>query len=207
MESKTVYFDEAGAVNTGETLLIAKKRAEELGIKTVLVASTRGDTAVKAAEVLQGLRVIAVSHSTGFKEPNVQFFSEENRKKFESKGGIVLTGTHLFAGLSRALRNKHNMYVMGEVYADILRIFGQGIKVACEIVPMAVDAGLIRTDEDVIVVAGRGRGADTAAVISPVDSQHFFDLRVQEILCKPYFKRGRHASHAAFLQQPPQRHP
>ena len=187
MELKTVYFDKPGTANTEETLRLARQRADELGIKTVLVASTIGDAAVKAVEVLKGLRIIIVTHSHAWREPNVQEFTEENQKIVESKGGIVITATHTFAGLSRAMRNKYNMNVLGEVIADVLRIFGQGMKVVCEIAPMAVDAGLIRTDEDVIVVAGTGHGADTAVVLTPVNSQNFFDLRVKEILCKPHF--------------------
>ena len=71
--------------------------------------------------------------------------------------------------------------------ADVLRIFSQGMKVACEITLIAADAGAVRTDEDVISIAGTGRGADTAIVLTPVYSHHFFDLRVKEILCKPHF--------------------
>jgi hypothetical protein len=52
---------------------------------------------------------------------------------------------------------------------------------------MAADAGLVRTDEDIIAIAGTSHGADTAVVLKPVTSQNFFDLRVKEILCKPHF--------------------
>ncbi len=187
MESKIVYFEKPGTENTDETLRIARRRAEELGIKKIVVASTRGETAVKAVEVFKGLRVISVSHSTGFGEPNVQRFPEESRKIVESKGGIVLTATHPLAGVSRALRNKTNTVAIGDMVAEVLRILGQGIKVACEITVMAADAGLVRTDEDIIVIAGTSRGADTAVVLTPVTSQNFFDLRVKEILCKPRF--------------------
>ncbi len=187
MEERIVYFSDSGRENTEEVLGIVKRRAEELNIKSILVASTSGDTAVRAMEVLKGVKVIAVSHSTGMGEPNVQQFTEENRQKFESKGGIVLTTMHAFAGLSRAMRNKFNMYLFPEVVASTLRIFGQGMKVACEITLMAADAGLVRTDEDVIVIAGSGRGADTALVLTPVNSNDFFDLKIKEILCKPHF--------------------
>jgi len=187
MESKTVYFENPGRENTEEVLRIAKRRAEELGIKTIVVASTRGDTAVKAMDVFQGLRVIIVSHVTGYLEPDAQEFTEENRKIVESRGGTIVIAAHAFAGLSRAMRHKYNMYVLGEVIADTLRIFGQGTKVACEITLMAVDSGLVRTDEDVIAIGGTARGADTALVIRPANTHKFFDLKVKEILCKPHF--------------------
>ena len=187
MELKTVYFENPGEGNTDKVLRVAKQRAEELGIKTILVASTRGNVAVKAVEALKGLRVILVSHSTGFREPDSQEFTEENRKIVESKGGVVLTATHALAGVSRALRNKLNTVAIGDIIAETLRLFSQGTKVGCEISVMAADSGLVRTDEDVITIAGTARGADTALVLTPVTSQNFFDLRVKEILCKPHF--------------------
>ena len=187
MEAKIVYFEKPGKDNTEEALRIAKQRADELGIETVLVASTEGDTAVKAVEILKGLRVIAVSHATGFREPNIQRFTEENRKMFESKGGTVLTTTHAFAGLSRAMRNKFDTYVIGDIIASTLRVLGEGMKVVCEIAMMAADGGLVRTDEDVVVIGGTNRGADIAVVLTPVTSQNFFSLKVKEILCKPRF--------------------
>lgn len=187
VERKIVYFSRPGPENTDDVLRMAKARAEELGINTIVVASTTGDTAVKATEIFQGARIVVVSHVAGFKEPNTQEFSEENKREVESSGAVVLTTAHAFSGLSRAMRKKFNMYLFEEVVARTLYVFGQGLKVACEVTIMAADAGLVRTDEDVIAIAGAGRGADTALVLRPVNSQDFFDLRVKEILCKPHF--------------------
>jgi len=187
MELKTVYFDSLGRGNTDEVLRIAKQRAGELGIKTVVVATTGGDVAAQAVDVFEGIKVVAVSHYTGFKGPNLQEMTEENRKKVESKGGIILTTAHAFTGIDGAMRKKFSMYLLGDVIANTLRIFGQGMKVICEIAIMAADAGLVTVGEDVVVVAGTGRGADTAVVLSPVNSMDFFDLKVKEILCKPHF--------------------
>jgi hypothetical protein len=52
---------------------------------------------------------------------------------------------------------------------------------------MAADAGLVRTDEDIIAVAGTAVGADYAIVLKPVASDNFFDLKIREILCKPHY--------------------
>jgi len=187
MESKTVYFEKPGKENTEAVLGIARRRAEELAIKTILVASTTGNTAVKAMEALQGLRVIVVSHVTGFSAPDIQRFTDESRKIVESKGGTILTTTHAFMGISRAMRDKFNTYVIGDIVANTLRIFGEGMKVACEIALMAADSGLVRTDEDIIAIAGTSRGADTAIALRPVNAHRFFDLKVREIVCKPHF--------------------
>lgn len=188
MELKAVYFEDPESDYADEVLRIVRQRAEELGIKTILVASTKGDTAVKAVEALKGFRVIAVSHCTGFDEPDVQPFTEENRRMVESKGGVVLTTTHAFGGVSRAMRNKFNTHVIGDIIANVLRLFGDGMKVACELALMAADSGLVRTDEDVVSIAGKNKGANTAIVLRPVNTHNFFDLKVKEILCKPHFE-------------------
>jgi len=190
MESKIVYFEKPGGeANTGKTLSLAKKRAEELGIKTIVVASTVGKTAVKAVGVFKGCKVIVVTHVTGMREPNMQEFTEENRKIVEGKGGIILTTTHAMGGIHRSLGPSGGppppSLAMGDVIAMTLRMFGQGMKVACEIAAMAADAGLVRTDEEVISIGGTGRGADTALVLQPDYVHHFFNLRVKEIICKP----------------------
>ncbi|MFC2036325.1 pyruvate kinase alpha/beta domain-containing protein [Chloroflexota bacterium] len=187
MEGKIIYFDKPGTENTEEVLHIAKARAEELGIKSIVVATTIGSTAVKAAELFEGMKVVVVTHVTGMMEANVQEFTEENRQKVENNGGLILTTTHAFSGLSGAMRKKFKMYLIGDIVASTLRLLGQGMKVVCEIAVMAADAGLVRTDEDIIAIAGTGRGADTAVVLTPVNSNDFFDLKVKEILCKPHF--------------------
>jgi hypothetical protein len=83
------------------------------------------------------------------------------------------------------VRKKLGTYELEEIIAYTLRIFGQGMKVACEIALMAADAGLVRTDEPAIAIAGTGQGADTAVVLRPANAQTFFDMRIMEILCKP----------------------
>jgi len=163
MESKTVYFEKPGRENTDAVLDIAKQRAGELDIKTIVVATTDGSTAIKAMEILSGLKVITVTHVTGFRGPNIQECTAETRKLLESKGGVVLTAAHSFGGISRAMRNKFNTYVTGDI----------------------INNTSVRTDEEIISIAGTGRGADTAVVLTPVNTRDFFDLRVKEILCKP----------------------
>ena len=182
---QSVYFEKQGHGNTERTLQIAKARAEELGIGTILVATTRGATGVRAAEEFRGFNVVVVTHSTGFKEPNHQELTEENRRAIEAAGAKILTCQHALGGVGRAVRKKLGTYELEEIIAYTLRIFGEGMKVVCEITLMAADAGLVHTDEPVIAIAGTGRGADTAIVLRPANAQTFFDLRIMEILCKP----------------------
>ena len=186
-EAKTVYFDTTGSTNTEETLKLAKARAEELGIKTILVASTTGNVGVKAAEEFKGHKAIVVVHTTGFTVPDTQELIPENKEKIEKLGACILIGTHSFGGIARAIRRTFKTYTTGEFMAHALRIFGDGAKVAIEITLMAADAGLVRTDEEVIAIGGTATGADTALVIKPANTHDLFNLRVKEIICKPRF--------------------
>jgi len=80
-EAKIVYFKKVGKSNTDEVLCIAKEWADELGIKTVVVASVTGYTAEKAVDVFQDMKVVVVTAHTGwYHQPNVQHFTEESHK-------------------------------------------------------------------------------------------------------------------------------
>lgn len=182
---ETVCFEKPGPENTTRTLAIAKRRADALSIETILVASTRGQTGVRAAELFRGYDLVVVSHSTGFVEPNVQQLTEENRAAIEAAGVTILTCQHAFGGVNRAVRKKLGTYLTDEIIAYTLRTFGEGMKVCVEISLMAADAGLVRVGEPCVAVGGTGRGADTAVVLAPVNAQQFFDLQVMEILAKP----------------------
>jgi hypothetical protein len=185
LEVQSVYFPEPGSVNTEETLKMAKRRAEELGIKSVVVASTSGETGLKALKMFANYRVVVVTHAAGFPTADVQELTQSNRSEILENGGMILTATHAFGGVGRAVRRRFNTYQVDEIMAHTLKVFGQGTKVACEIVLMAADAGLIRTDEEIISIGGTGNGADTALVVKPAHTHDFFQLKVKEILCKP----------------------
>jgi hypothetical protein len=184
-EVSTVYFDSPGAENTGETLRLAKARAEELGIERIVVASTTGDTGVKAAGEFKNYKLVVVSHAAGFKALGAQELTSENKQKIEKLGAAVFTGTHAFGGISHAVRRTFGTHVLGDLMANTLRMFGQGMKVAIEISLTAADAGLVSPDEEVIAIAGTARGADTAIVVKPAYAHDAFSLRVKEIICKP----------------------
>jgi len=185
MESNVVYFETPGKQNTDAVLEIVKKKSQELGIKTVVVASYRGYTADRAIRVLDGLKIVVIA---GFLEPNAKNLSETftlgDEGLIRSKA-TVLVATHLFSGISRAMRKKFDSSSPGSIIAQALRMLGVGIKVGIECTIMAADAGLVSTDEDVIAIAGTRSGADTAFVVRPVNSQDIFELKVKEILCRP----------------------
>jgi len=186
LKTECTYFERTGKDNTDTTLRLAYHRAHELGIETLLLATTTGFTALRATEILSDdVKIIAVTHSTGFSEPDMQELDPEQRQRLEERGVTVLTAQHAFGGVGRAVRKQLGSYQTEEIIAYTLRRFGQGMKVVAEIALMAADAGLVSVRAPVVVVAGTGRGADTAVVLRPANAQAFFDLKFMEIICMP----------------------
>ena len=183
--TQTVYFKESGEANTTRVLELAQARAEALGIQTIIVATTSGKTGAEAVKHFQGYQVVVVTHSTGFRKPNFQELKPEHRAEIEARGGKILTAMHALGGVGRAVRKKFGTYELDEIIANTFRVFGQGMKVIPEISMMAADAGLSRTDEPAVVIAGTGHGADTACVVLPTHTQTFFDMRILEVICWP----------------------
>jgi len=184
-KKEILYYESTGEINTEETLKAAKERADKLGIKNLVLASSRGNTGVKAVEIFKGYNVVVVPLVTGHRGPGKQELIEENRKIIEEKGGIVVIAAHAFSGVNRAIQNKWSTMYPPGIMAQTLRLFGQGMKVVVEIAAMAADAGVIPVDEDVVVVAGSNRGADTAVVLRAANSHRIFDMVVREIIAKP----------------------
>lgn len=178
-----VYWPEKGSVNTEATLEAALKRARELSVRQVVVASNSGAT----AELLTGhdLEVICVTHHVGFSGPGIDEMDPQVRKGLEERGVKILTTTHLLAGVDRSLRNKFGGVYPAEIVASTLRLLGQGVKVCVEISVMALDAGLIAFGKEIVAIGGSGRGADASCVIVPAHSNNFFDAKVKEIICMP----------------------
>lgn len=185
-ESTVVYFEKGGPENTDKTLELAAKRAAELRIRYVVVA-TGGDTGLRAAKAFAGTgaTVIGVTLHAGiwarYGAPDWNKI-EEARKL----GVKFLTATHTLSGnVEGAIREKFGGVPPVELIAETYYTFSQGTKVAVEIALAAADAGLIGMDERIIAVAGSSSGADTALVIRPAYTTNFFDLRIEEIICKP----------------------
>jgi hypothetical protein len=185
-EKKTIiYFTKPGEADADETMKAALERAKELSIRDVVVASTRGATALKAMEIFKGYNVVIVPHVWGSKEAGSQELPKETEEKIRSLGGKIVYAAHAFSGVNRAIQAKFDTMYPAGIIAQTLRLFGQGMKVVVEISAMAADAGTIPIDRDVIAIAGSGKGSDTAVVIKPAYSHNLFEAVVREIIAKP----------------------
>lgn len=180
MERTVTYFETLSPDNTDITFRLARERANELGIRKIVIASTTGATAKKAVEYFKndGIQLVVIPHQWDFHR-EVNIFPEDLAATLRDTGHVVHFGTMLFH-TSDLYESKTPL-----VMANLLRCFCQGFKVCFEIVLMATDAGHVKSGEKIIAIAGTGRGSDTALVMQAASSQHLKKLRVNEILCKP----------------------
>lgn len=179
MEATITYFEAPGEANTAATLAIVKQRAQELGVEHVVIASTTGGTARAAADAFAGtgVKLVIIPHQWRWREERQ--FDCALVPDLEGAGHRVYWSTMLF--------HTEELYGngAGTALANILRTFGQGMKVCLEILLMAANGGQVDIGEKVIVAAGSGRGADTAIVATAATSNRVKEVRVHEILCKP----------------------
>lgn len=178
-------FSKSGRQNTAAALEAIARRASEKDIAKVIIPTYSGKSALQAAQMIPARKIIAVTTHTGLNKPNEQTLTEEARQELTALGIPVLTCTHTFGGVGRSVRKKLGPHQVDEIMAYTLRIFGQGTKVAVEIALMAADAGLVRTDKNVISAGGTHSGLDTALVLRPANAGSFLDLKIREIICKP----------------------
>lgn len=180
MEEKIVYFEKPGKKNTTEVIKLVLGRAKLRNINRIVVASTKGYTAKLILDAVEGkdINLVVVPWQFGFMGEENQF-PQELVNELREKKHLVHFGTMLF----------HTVDLYGtntpQALANILRVFGQGMKVCIEIIMMACDGGCIKMGEKVIVVTGTHSGADTAVVATAAPSTKVTSLRINEIICKP----------------------
>jgi len=178
-----LIFDQPGPTNTAETIAAAVQRAEELGVRTLVVASTTGDTAeaLRRAVGDRDMRVVCVTYHAGFHGGDGAM-PVERREELRAMGIEVVIASHALSGVERSLKNTFGTIGPVELMAYAYRCLGQGMKVAIEVAVMAADAACAPTSEDIIALGGSGKGADCAIVVKAAHQNNFFDLRVREVI-------------------------
>jgi hypothetical protein len=181
------YFDKVGKDNTEAAAKAAVARAKELNIKEFVIASNEGPSAWALIEELggDGTGVTVITHVAGFREPFKMEMDGEERKKLTNAGACVITAAHALSGIERSFAWKSQGTYPALIVADVLRLFGQGMKVAVECAIMAADAGTLSGGK-IVSLGGSGRGADTAIVMTPGHSAKALEqVKIHEIICKP----------------------
>ncbi|NPE10056.1 MAG: hypothetical protein GNW80_17380 [Asgard group archaeon] len=174
--NKTIYFEKYGTQNTDKIIEIVSERIKKGDLKTLVVASTSGETGVRFATAFQKkIDLLVVSDKE---------MKNEHKKKIKELGGKALDKTHLA------------LHVEGmDKVRESYRTLGQGFKVAVEIVLIAADKNEIELFTDVISVGGTGRGADTAIIAKTTTSKEIFSsdkdkkLEIRAVLAMPLEKK------------------
>ncbi len=168
---------------TERMIALVKSELENSGIKKCVVASTSGETAKLLHQSVGDLcEIVVVRKHTGSKELNQQEMKKEDEDYLRSKGMKIVTATHVFGGLNRAIRKAYGTWEIDEIISGVLRIFGVGVKVAIEVTMMSVDAGYVASGEKIIAIGGEKKGASTAVVLDAVNTSDFFKMKVEKII-------------------------
>lgn len=194
------YFDFPGPGNTDYVVEAVKSRVESAGIKNVVVASISGKTALKFAVALKGrAKLICISGAPYRREMTKRQWpclDTKYRGELE-KAGVTVIDNAPYAFRSSLLDGGRWSYVSPELLIrETLSCFGQGMKVAVEVVMMAVAAGSLEPYKDVVGVGGTGEGADTAVIVRATYPTTIFNedvskrLEVREIIAMPRAKKS-----------------
>ena len=192
------YFLNPGEENTDLVVEAVTKYIERSDIRDVVVASTSGATALKFAKALKDeARIICVSESPFRREWGNEYpcIDPKIKDELEKLGVIVLDKVPYVLHGFLYESSKYSFPTPETIFKETLYAFGQGMKVAVEVVLSAVDCGVLEPFKDVIGVGGSGVGADTAIVVRSTYPGTVFSkekekrLEIREIIAMPLQKK------------------
>jgi len=200
VKREVLFFEKAGEHNTDDVIGAVKERVKQGDLTYVVVASNSGKTAIKLAEAIGNakVRIICVTESPQRLDWKARWptLSEENRKRLKELG-VVMVENIPYASYCSVLDNNRWQTPSPDtlVYMTLRAIGGAGLKVAMEVMFMAVWSGALSPGENVISIGGTDSGADTAIVVRSAFQENFFASEaskrpmVREILAMPIEKK------------------
>jgi len=167
VERKVLYL-KPGAKATAGLIEAVSERGREGDVKIVVVASTKGNSAIKLGEALMDVAdVISVTEFT---------YSDDVKKTMKKLKIKPVERAELPIQDRREMR-------------EALMFFGAGVKASLEAASVAAEKGLV--DGNVIAVAGSRGGLDTALLVKPSHPDDFANpdpskrMAVLEVLALP----------------------
>ncbi len=165
---KRVLYLKPGAESTAHLIGAIAERVGEGGLASVVVASTKGETAIKLAEAVKGaVGVVSVTEFT---------YDDETKKSMKKLNVSPVERADL------PIQDRREM-------SEALLLFGTGVKAALEVAAIAAEKGLAKGN--VVAVAGSRGGLDTALVVKPSAPSNFSNpdpekrMSVLEIIAMP----------------------
>jgi len=198
VKRQVYYFDEPGKENTESVIEAVSRRLQAGGIKTVIIASTSGETAVKFARSLgDKVELICVSQAPYRREWGERWpcLKQKFRRQLQRLGVVVIDKAPYIFHNSVLEAAPWSGTFPERLVKETLYCFGQGMKVAVEVVLIGVSCGYVTPYEDVIGVGGSGKGADTAILLRATYPACLFDkdpgkrLEIKEIIAMPISKK------------------
>ena len=192
------YFDEPGEENTKWVIEAVSQRLELGGVRTVIVASTSGETAVKFTRSIKGkAEMVCVSEAPYQREWGEEWpcLKQEFRQELEGLGATIIDKAPYIFHNSVLEAARWPDAFPERLVKETLYSFGQGMKVAVEVSLTGVSCGYVTPYEDVIGVGGSSKGADTAIVLRATYPASLFDkdsakrLEIREIIAVPISKK------------------
>lgn len=186
------YFAKPGKGNTEAVVRAIAERLALGGLDTVIAASTTGYTALALSDAIgDSARIISVAETALLREWGHDYpcLDPSTRTELERRGVVVADKIPYLFHSSVLDYSEWKMPTPETILRETLYAFGQGMKVAVEVVLIAVACGFVGPFADVIAVGGSSRGADTAIVMNATFPNHAFSkdrakrLRIKEILC------------------------
>ena len=142
----SVIYSRTVSDNQSQLFEAIASAIKEAGIGSVVVASTKGKTALKLAEALAGIaKVVSVTEFT---------YPDDIKSSMKKMGVTAIERTDLPIHDRRDAR-------------EALLSFGAGVKAALEVAVIATGRGAVQGDR-VLAVAGSGGAIDTALIVKPV---------------------------------------
>lgn len=194
------YFEKAGEQNSDFVIDAVKARVMQGDVTHIVVASNSGNTALKLLEALKNrdVKIICVTEPPQRLEWNTQWptITEKTRKQLKDRGVVVVENIPYASYCSILDNNRWETPSPNTlVYMTLRAVGGAGLKVAMEVMFMAVWAGILPPGENVIAIGGTERGADTAIVVRSAFQENFFAKEtnkrpmVREIIAMPIEKQ------------------
>jgi uncharacterized protein len=185
MKKEITYFEKTGEENTKSALLLAVDYAKTNDIKTIVISSSTGNSALKLKKLAPELNIVCVTYSNAVTYKDKLEAFEKNKPVLEEEKIIIVKNTHSFSGIDRAISNRYKTVMPSTMIADTLKLISEGTKVLVECVLMATDSGSIKVKEPILALGGTSKGVDTCMLIEPATTSNFFELGILEIICMP----------------------
>jgi uncharacterized protein len=189
----------------------AHRRARDLGVRNVLVATNTGESVEMAQDAMgPSFHFYAVGNPTSSRAEGLVLhcgISQDARARLEARGITVVMSevsafTELPGNITFHRANRAYIERFGRTYGPdevipqnickvmthaLSEFFGDGPRVCMEIALMAADSGELPLSEDCMAIARPRRYAHTAMVVTPVTSEHLFgtQFRVKNLLLVP----------------------